>query len=126
MLQRISTAAQKAAKIAAAIEDTTMEEWCSQTLLDAAQRIRYSGAPTTPKKQSRRIASPDPVDRGVVFLRDKGLCGECHEPVDPKNWHLDHITPTSRGGEHSYENTRVTHPRCNLSKGPRPTLEEAS
>jgi 5-methylcytosine-specific restriction endonuclease McrA len=57
------------------------------------------------------------VYRSVVFRRDKGICGICHKKVDPENWHLDHIIPLSRGGEHSYANVQVSHPFCNVSKG---------
>ena len=59
------------------------------------------------------------VYRTVVFRRDKGICGICRKKVDPQNWHLDHIVPLSRGGEHSYANVQVTHPFCNVSKGAR-------
>jgi 5-methylcytosine-specific restriction endonuclease McrA len=51
-----------------------------------------------------------------VFKRDRGLCGVCLEPVDPANWHLDHVRPISRGGLHCYANVQVSHPRCNLKK----------
>ena len=44
-LQRISDEAHKAAKIAAAIEESTMEEWCSKVLLEQARRVRYENAP---------------------------------------------------------------------------------
>lgn len=57
------------------------------------------------------------VKRSVVFERDCGICGICGLAVDPKNWHLDHVVPLALGGEHSYANTQVTHPVCNLRKG---------
>ena len=57
------------------------------------------------------------VDRTVLFKRDGGLCGICELAVDPGNWHLDHIIPLAQGGEHSYANTQVSHPACNLKKG---------
>jgi 5-methylcytosine-specific restriction endonuclease McrA len=59
------------------------------------------------------------VRRDEVFRRDKGQCGICGAMVDPADWHLDHILPVSRGGEHSYANVQVTHPDCNRAKGAR-------
>lgn len=69
----------------------------------------------------KREAFIENVDRQQVFLNDAGICQwqYCSEPspfVDPTNWHLDHIIPLSKGGEHSYMNTQVTHPACNLRK----------
>lgn len=57
------------------------------------------------------------VDRAVVFQRDAGVCGLCGERVDPTDFHVDHIVPLSAGGEHSYANSQVSHPRCNRTKG---------
>ena len=57
------------------------------------------------------------VYRSVVFKRDRGLCGICRKAADAANWHLDHIVPLSRGGEHGYANVQVSHPFCNVSKG---------
>jgi 5-methylcytosine-specific restriction endonuclease McrA len=59
----------------------------------------------------------EPIDFGLVFERDGGICGICNQPVDPTNWHLDHIKPIALGGPHLYGNVQVTHPRCNQSKG---------
>ena len=56
------------------------------------------------------------VSRQVIFDRDKGICGECENLVDPQNWHLDHVKPLSKGGLHCYANVQVTHPICNLRK----------
>jgi 5-methylcytosine-specific restriction endonuclease McrA len=57
------------------------------------------------------------VFRSVVFQRDEGVCGICDKPVEPDDWHLDHIVPLSKGGEHSYANVQVAHPFCNMAKG---------
>lgn len=73
--------------------------------------------------RARKLAAfVEAVDRQQVFLNDAGICQwqYCSEPspfVDPANWHLDHIVALANGGEHSYENTQVTHPVCNLRKG---------
>lgn len=58
-----------------------------------------------------------------VFLRDKGICGICKEPLDPSNYTLDHIIPLSRGGNHTYNNIHVAHGICN-SRKQNLTLEE--
>ena len=68
-------------------------------------------------EQKRRAvkadALVDDVQHEVVFVRDKGTCGICSLLVNPTDWHLDHVVPLSRSGEHSYANTRVSHPACN-------------
>lgn len=56
------------------------------------------------------------VDRAERFMRDGGLCGICGLAADPDDWHLDHVRPVSKGGEHSYANTQVSHPLCNKVK----------
>lgn len=55
--------------------------------------------------------------RRWIFAADNGICHLCNEPVDPFDWHLDHVVPHSLGGPTSIENLRVAHPRCNTSKG---------
>ena len=62
----------------------------------------------------------------VVLERDDGICGICGEDVDPFDFHVDHIIPLSRGGEHSYANTQPAHPFCNLSKNDRLPWEVAA
>lgn len=59
------------------------------------------------------------VDLATLWERDGGICHICHEHAERWNWHMDHIVPISRGGEHSYANTAVAHPGCNLRKGNR-------
>jgi 5-methylcytosine-specific restriction endonuclease McrA len=57
------------------------------------------------------------VDRLVVLERDDGVCGICSLDVDPLSFHVDHVVPLARGGEHSYANTQIAHPVCNVCKG---------
>lgn len=59
------------------------------------------------------------VDRKVVFDRDGGICHICKTLVNPNNWHLDHVVPISKDGQHQYNNVAVAHPECNLKKGNR-------
>ncbi len=70
------------------------------------------------RRARKHAAFVEVVDPAVVFARGNGICGICREPVDPAEpWHVDHIRPLSKGGEHSYANTQLAHAACNLSKG---------
>lgn len=55
----------------------------------------------------------------VVLERDDGVCGICGTDVDPTDFHVDHVMPLVRGGEHSYANVQLAHPVCNQRKGDR-------
>ena len=104
-------------------------------------RAKYLATPETFKEQSKRWRKENPerwremhrnkeaarrarvknafverVEASVLFERDGGLCGICHESLD-QDYHIDHIIPLVKGGMHSYENTQLAHPTCNLRKG---------
>lgn len=51
----------------------------------------------------------------AVYARDKGRCGICGITVYG-DFHIDHVIPLSKGGEHSYANVQVAHPKCNQEK----------
>lgn len=59
----------------------------------------------------------EPVSRSSLFERDQGRCHLCGRPVDPTNWHADHVVPVELGGDHTLANLAVAHPECNASKG---------
>jgi 5-methylcytosine-specific restriction endonuclease McrA len=69
------------------------------------------------RRARKRRGMAEKISRAVVFERDAGICHICGKKVDPNRWHLEHIVPLSKGGEHSYRNVAVSHPECNLSKG---------
>lgn len=64
-----------------------------------------------PPKRDRRI--PKAIREAVIDrdLTSKGL------QWDPKLYHIDHIIPFSKGGDHSLRNLRVMPRGENLSKG---------
>ena len=67
-----------------------------------------------------RLASAPVVERvRVEFLaaRDRNICGVCRKRVHVRERSIDHIVPISRGGDHSYLNTRLAHRRCNSARG---------
>jgi 5-methylcytosine-specific restriction endonuclease McrA len=69
-------------------------------------------------RAARKLAAfTEDVHPLVVLERHDGLCGICGDDVDPFDYHVDHIVPLSKGGEHSYRNTQPAHPVCNLRKG---------
>lgn len=73
--------------------------------------------------RKRGATRTERVYRRIVWERDGGVCRLCLQPADPSSWHLEHLTPLSRGGDHTYDNVAVSHPGCNLAKFRR-TLDE--
>jgi len=70
------------------------------------------------RRARKRGAFRECVKRAEVLRRSSSVCGICLQPIDPsQTWHVDHIVPLSRGGEHSYANVQAAHPRCNERKG---------
>jgi len=67
-------------------------------------------------RANRRNAFVERVDDAVVYERDMGLCQICGLPVEDGDFHLEHRTPLSRGGEHSYANCQTAHGLCNIRK----------
>jgi 5-methylcytosine-specific restriction endonuclease McrA len=64
----------------------------------------------------KRNADPEVKARYAVWETCNGICHICQRPADPTDWHLDHIIPLSRGGDHTYANVAVSHPMCNMRK----------
>lgn len=81
--------------------------------------IRSLGRKSQLQRRARLVrAFVEVVDPAVVFDRDKGICGICSLPVAVQSdWHVDHIVPLAKGGEHSYANVQLAHGACNRSKG---------
>jgi hypothetical protein len=72
------------------------------------------------RRRARMFAAfVEDVDRRLVWERDGGLCHICGLAANPMEWHLDHVRALARGGKHSYVNTAVSHPSCNIRKSAR-------
>lgn len=80
------------------------------------------------KRTKRRLlkseAYVEHVEISVLRERDGDNCIVCKEPIDfslsnrdPMMVSLEHVVPLSKGGTHSYDNTALSHLRCNMSKG---------
>jgi 5-methylcytosine-specific restriction endonuclease McrA len=53
-----------------------------------------------------------PLTRKAVLARDHGLCAYCSKAATT----MDHVTPRSRGGQHSWENIVAACQLCNARK----------
>ncbi|XP_072951421.1 uncharacterized protein [Typha angustifolia] len=62
------------------------------------------------------------LSRKSIFYRDSYTCQYCYSR---ENLTIDHVLPTSRGGEWTWENLVTACARCNSRKGQK-TLEEAN
>jgi 5-methylcytosine-specific restriction endonuclease McrA len=68
------------------------------------------------RRARERGARVEMVRRADVWQRDEGVCGICSKPAERADWHLDHVVPLSKGGDHSMANVQVSHPSCNRRK----------
>lgn len=69
------------------------------------------------RKARKRGASSGTVVRyDDIFIRDRGLCQICKNPVI-ENGSLDHIIPLSLGGVHTEWNLQLAHNLCNTKRG---------
>ena len=71
------------------------------------------------RRARERAAFVEQVDRAVIYERDGGVCGICSKRVSREDASVDHIVPLSKGGKHSYLNTRLAHIKCNVQRGNR-------
>ena len=84
------------------------------------------------RRRARKQALPVEKFRHIdVYERDGWICQLCTEPVDPElrypdrmSASLDHVTPLSRGGHHTWENVQLAHLICNTRKCARIAEEE--
>ena len=56
-------------------------------------------------------------DIANLLLEQNGLCAICNDPFGADGYHIDHWKPLSRGGTNDPSNLKLTHPKCNLTKG---------
>jgi len=56
------------------------------------------------------------VRRREVYDRDDGICHICAAAIAWKDYDMDHLTPLSMGGDHTYENVKASHSSCNRKR----------
>lgn len=70
------------------------------------------------KARLKNAPAVEKVSRLEIAERDGWICHICGKPVTKKNWSLDHLTPLSKGGEHTAKNIALAHRICNSRRGP--------
>lgn len=76
------------------------------SVYQARRRALKAGAPRVEK-----------IDRAYVYERDGGRCHICRKKAPQRGFHLDHLIPLSKGGEHTHDNVAVAHASCNARRG---------
>ena len=62
-----------------------------------------------PKDDKR---SYDPIEREIVYLRDKKRCQKCLQPVNWPDAEIHHLSPHAQGGATTLENAVLVHSAC--------------
>jgi hypothetical protein len=106
-------------------KDTTLSAYTSAARADRVQDLTFrhdtlrrrivSMMPELERKDEERFFSQD--QRQAIYLRAKGLCGDCGTFCDESSFHADHIKPHSKGGLTKISNGQLLCPSCNSSKG---------
>lgn len=58
-----------------------------------------------------------------ILIRDRGVCGLCKlDILKFKDFNVDHIVPSSKGGSNALSNLQAAHKKCNSIKGSKENL----
>lgn len=90
-------------------------------------RKASSGIMRTDARSTARVECDGSLDSRTIqrLFAAASSCPYCGMPLDPRKKTLDHILPTSRGGDHSRDNVVVCCSSCNSKKLNRTPLEWA-
>ena len=83
----------------------------------AAQLIPLTKAPILQGTQSKNI-------KDILYGKQHGHCAGCEVHFPYRNLTIDHIIPTSKGGQDMDENKQLLCQSCNSMKGNRMTTDE--
>lgn len=90
---------------------TRTQEWKAA---NPEQARAHRAARNAKTRGAENDVSSDIVSRLLVAQRSK--CANCACKLGETGYHLDHITPISKGGKHADANLELLCPSCNLSK----------
>ena len=76
--------------------------------------VRFkTGIPNAKLYEKKKVK----FNRNDLYARDGGKCQYCSVHLQKDHWTMDHIFPSSKGGETSWENCVVSCMQCNSKKG---------
>jgi 5-methylcytosine-specific restriction endonuclease McrA len=77
--------------------------------LDSAHAAKRRGAGVVGESRATRL---------TLYRRQRGICPLCGRHLfGLSGTHIDHWVPVAKGGQHTDENLRLTHNKCNLASG---------
>jgi 5-methylcytosine-specific restriction endonuclease McrA len=102
---------------------------CGDAFLTRRRRDRFCTAPCAKRNQRRKYKTirsghlrgvkRETIDLPTLAKRDGWRCHICKRKVSRRTWSVDHLVPTSYGGEDTYANVALAHHRCNSIRGNR-------
>jgi 5-methylcytosine-specific restriction endonuclease McrA len=102
--------------------------------VECANKHEHYTSKLAEKRRKGKITALDRLDNDItlplLFARDKGICKICgmscdwsdvkvyegYAVVGDNYPSIDHITPISKGGSHTWDNVQLTHFKCNRIK----------
>lgn len=108
-------------------ELTTRPKYCSD---DCCKKANNSTKDARRRKKIQNAMVDKDITVMGLFKRDAGICYLCGERCNTEDyvmrgknfiagdWYpsIDHVVPLAKGGEHSWNNVRLAHRRCNSLK----------
>lgn len=74
------------------------------------------GRVTYKARKRGALGSHTKGDIKAIFGAQRGRCAYCRQRLPKTGYHVDHITPVSKGGSNDRRNLQLTCARCNISK----------
>jgi len=95
------------------------KEWVKQYAKQWVDKNRtYKYYANSCRRDQRRGAegnyTQNDIDRLITLQKEK--CATCHKSLSGRNFHIDHITPITKGGSNWPSNLQLLCPACNISK----------
>jgi len=89
----------------------------SETISSPSVTWRIPAVMRLKRMHSRRRSRQVRFSRSGVYIRDGFKCQYCSKKFKYEELTLDHVTPRSKGGQTTYQNTVAACKKCNNEKG---------